>query len=305
MLRRRLLYLICLIGCFGFYIAYREWFAWVLLLVVALLPWLSLLLSLPAMILLKAELVTPKKTLLEGEIPLRLQLRCPLPVPPTSWRYRIYEPYTNRARKLKQGNPLFAEHCGCVRIEVKRAWKYDYLGLFRWRLCRKLSNRVLIWPKTIPVDNLPSLKKYMAARWKPKAGGFAESYDLRIYRPGDSLRQIHWKLSAKTGKFIFREPMTPVRGVLALTMTLNEVGKLMDEKLGNLLYLSKYLLAKDLPHELHCLTQKGVEIYKIENLQQLDEAITALLCAPLSLEQAIPPVRAAWQYHIGGGKDEA
>ena len=39
----------------------------------------------------------------------------------------------------------------------------------------------------------------------------AEVYALREYAPGDSLRQMHWKLSSKLDKLVVREPSLPVR----------------------------------------------------------------------------------------------
>ena len=47
---RRLEYLLLLIAAAVYYVASGEWISWILLLTVAGLPWLSLLLSLPAIL---------------------------------------------------------------------------------------------------------------------------------------------------------------------------------------------------------------------------------------------------------------
>lgn len=59
MLGRRLTYLACFAGCLIFYLAYGEWLSWVALLLALGLPWLSLALSLPAMLTLRLEIETP------------------------------------------------------------------------------------------------------------------------------------------------------------------------------------------------------------------------------------------------------
>ncbi len=37
-----------------------------------------------------------------------------------------------------------------------------------------------------------------------------ETYDIREYQPGDSIRQIHWKLSGKLDDIMIREKSFPV-----------------------------------------------------------------------------------------------
>lgn len=303
---RWIVYLISLIGCFGFYVAYGEWLSWLLLMALVFLPLFSLLLSLPAMLLLKVRFSLPERIRIGEQIPLKPELHCPLPRPLVSWHYRITMPYNGQTRKQKDTRPLRAEHCGRIRVALRKPRKYDYLGLFRWRLCPRIAQEVLVFPNPVPVKDLPSLKRYLAARWKPKpGGGFAENYELRTYRPGDNLRQIHWKLAAKTGTLITREPSVPVRGKMALTMILGGQPEELDEKLGKLLYVSQYLLKQELTHELHCLTGDGRRVYTISDAQSLEDALADLLRAEVSPEQTIPEVSASWHYHIGGVPNEA
>lgn len=40
------------------------------------------------------------------------------------------------------------------------------------------------------------------------------SYELREYRDGDTLKQVHWKLSAKLDRLMVREPLTALRAAL-------------------------------------------------------------------------------------------
>ena len=51
-----------------------------------------------------------------------------------------------------------------------------------------------------------------------KGGGFSEFHENREYRPGDSVRDIHWKLSGKTDKLIVRQAMEPVQRRLVLAV---------------------------------------------------------------------------------------
>ena len=49
--------------------------------------------------------------------------------------------------------------------------------------------------------------------YAPDRAGYdlSEVYQLREYRPGDSLRQMHWKLSGKLDRLVIREASLPVR----------------------------------------------------------------------------------------------
>lgn len=258
------------------------------------------------MLLTKVEFSYPKRVEMGQSLPLNAQIRSYLPIPPVHWHYRVTEGYCGTVQKYNENAKIYAKHCGCLHIQVKKAWKYDYLGLFRIPVLGRKTQDVLVIPKPIPIRSLPGLKRYMCGRWKAKpGGGFAENYDLREYRPADDLRLIHWKLAAKTQKLVIREPIVPIRGRLILTMLLRGDADALDEKLGKLLYLSAFLLSKELPHELHCLTGDGLREYKISSQSELDKTVHSLLCAPLTQEAQMPCAKAAWQYRIGGEHDEA
>ncbi len=304
MLRRRILYLVSLIGCIVFYIAYREWMAWLFLLTVLLLPWFSLLISLPAMCLLRITAFPDKIAHKDEWVPLYLKMRAVLPAPPLSWKFKLTSNYEPKRTIAIVSDEFYAKHCGCYQLEVKRGRKYDYLGLFRFPFGKKIRQKIYVFPKPIVVDDIPALDRYLFGAWKPKPDGFSENHELRLYRPGDSLRHIHWKLSAKTGKFIFREPMVPIRGVLALTMNLSGSAKQIDTKLGKLLYLSRYLLEKELPHELHCRWLNEKHVFHISNEQELINVLYKLLIATPCTDDDLPDVQASWMYHIGGERDD-
>ena len=299
MLKRRILYFLCLIGCFVFYIAYRRWLSWLILLTAITLPFLSLLLSLPFMMLLKGELISPSIVTQGRRVPIQLRIKSLLCA---TWKFQILPSYSNVPYKLREDEEFIAEHCGLAKIELKNAWCYDFLGLFRKRLPKNIQTSVLIWPKPLPIADLPALKQ--PRRWKVINNGFSENYDIRFYREGDELQRIHWKLSAKTGKLVFREPIVPIRTKPILILCLTGTADDIDRKLGRLLYLSEYLLKKDFAHELHYSCADGIHICNISNAQDLNETIKKLLCTPISMQCAAPVVSASWQYHIGGEPDE-
>ena len=279
--------------------------AWILLLGMLLLPWISLFLSLPAMLLTKVELLCPEKVSMNSRVAVMLTDSCPLPTPPIKWKFCAYESFSGKVLTFKANASFLADHCGTIHISLKHSKVYDYLGLFSLPVGRKLRKTVLVIPEPIPVRNIPSLKKFLASNWKPKpGGGFSENYDLREYRPGDDLRQVHWKLAAKTGKVILREPTVPVRGKLVLSMVLMGSPDELDRKFGRLTYLSNYFLEKELPFEICCGTGEGKRCFTVESLTDYSNALHTLLQLPLAKEDTVSISQASWHYRIGGESHE-
>lgn len=302
-----MLYLAALEGCLVFFVAYREWFSWLVLVAVLCLPWFSLLLSLPAMLSVKIRLQCPDRLQAGASVRPALSIRCFLPAPPVRCRLSVRQCITGDREKYKPGQAVPTDHCGVLEIGLKRIWVYDYLGLLRLPRRVKTLHRLTVLPQPVEIPKPPSLERYIAGAWRPKyGGGFAENHDLRLYRPGDDLRQIHWKLAAKTGKLIFREPIEPVRGKVLLNVTLFGGPDTVDTKMGKLLWMSRYLLENGLRHEIRCLTGRGTEVFPVEDESTLMQALCGLLGAPkAACDTVMEAADAAWQYRIGGGEDEA
>lgn len=307
MARRRILYLVILLGCLVFCYMYQEWFSAFLLMGVLLLPVLSLLLSLPAMLTVGVGLQCPEEAVLRSPAAAKLRLTCQMPAPPVRCKLRLSSSLTGESAQYALEEQLATEHCGLLHITIVQGWIYDYLGLFRRRVREEKEYTLLVLPKPVRTPEPPELRRYIANAWRPKrGGGFSENHELRLYRPGDDLRQIHWKLAAKTGNLIIREPMESLRGGAVLSLELSGSEAVLDEKLGKLLWLSRYLLENHLPHEILCLTGNGEVRFSVADEGELKTALAALLASPVaSAEQRLPAEGpGAWHYRIGGGADE-
>jgi hypothetical protein len=308
MAARRILYLLTWIGCMVFFWAYQQWFAWFALIAVIALPLFSLLISLPTMITAKLELCLPDR--LTVGTPCVPAIRCSsvLPTPPWKCAMVLERAPMDERMKLKLHTPLPTDHCAMLTCRVKKAKIYDYLGLFSLPMRLPDAQSVTVWPNTVPMKQIPGLERYLSRAWRPKrGGGFAENHELRLYRPGDSVQQIHWKLSAKTGKLILREPMEPEQGRVLLQLDLMGTEEELDRKLGRLLWLGTQLLDLKISYEIECLTANGRESWSISSPETLEDAIKAILSRKCTSEGSIRDraKAAAWQYYIGGGIDEA
>ena len=308
MFGRRVQYFMLLCGALVYYVASGEWLSWVLLLTAAGLPWLSLLLSLPAIWNFQAA-PSGVEALEQGEeAEIWLLGSCGSPMPPFKGHIRLQSCFTGKSWRYEPERGFSTEHCGGYRAWVEKAKICDYLGIFSFRARNVREQTILVRPKEQPVSDLPDPQRLELSGWVPKpGGGFSENHEHRLYRPGDQLNQLHWKLSAKVGSLILREPMEPVRGAVLLTLRLAGDPDTLDRKFGRLLWVGRYLLKRELDFEIQALTGSGVVCAHVDSEAALQKAIDRLLCAPLTQESGEweKEIGASWQYHVGGEADEA
>ena len=308
MARRRILYCLAVIGSLIFYGAYQEWFSWILLQVMLYFPWLSLILSIGAIFRFKMEPAAARKIPMGSTEMVQLKVSSKQPVPPHKSKIRITKPLTGEVWTLKPGDKLPTDHCGGLQAELHKPRVCDYLGLFRFRARKTTGQTFLVMPEPAQMEVPPDFTRYLAQRWRPKpGGGYAENHEIRQYHPGDNLNQIHWKLSAKVGDLMLREPMEPERGLMLLTMDLCGNASELDLKMGQLLWLSNWLMERAITFDVRVLTGNGIESWSIRDEWSLNSCIESLLCAPFIPEGSIRDrsFTAAWQHHIGGEQVES
>lgn len=319
MLRNWLVYLLGLAGALVFHIYYFGWYSWFVLVLAVALPWFSLLVSLLAMLRTRLRMDAP--ALLTRNEAAYVTLRAGngfLPQPLCRFRLTITAVMTGERRSLRQSTqsqgswyvPLDTSHAGAYLCQVEKARVYDYLGLFRLPVRAPAPVETVIRPVPREPARLPNLRHFLVRQLKPKpGGGFSEEHELRDYRPGDSMREIHWKLSVKTDRTIVREAQEPVRGLTLLTFDLRGTPGRVDATLEELLWLSQWLLDHDTPHQILWIDPTDCETATapLEAPADLEALLSRLLRTPLrpdtpSLEGRTFP-RATWRCHISPQED--
>ena len=187
---------------------------------------LTLLLALDVRYLrgkVQAELLVPSQPAVQGEpfaLTVRLTNQSPLPVPQLLTLVQAADEWggntvTLRCSGMLGGNAraeqrltLRADKSGVWKLRLQSVTLWDHLGLFKAECpVTETEQTLCVLPQSarLGADEQPD----------PDADGTQESdrsvlggsYDLREYREGDSLKQVHWKLSAKLSKLLIREPL--------------------------------------------------------------------------------------------------
>ncbi|MBQ1371960.1 MAG: DUF58 domain-containing protein [Oscillospiraceae bacterium] len=317
MASNRILYLGVLIICTTFYFASGIWFSWILLLLIAAMPVLSLLLSLPAM-LSSRLLVQMPDTVEQGEstaMHLQLNSWIFLPQPEVhvrlNLRTRDVEKDLRFLSHLSRVDGVLAlptDTCGFLAPELRRGWVYDMLGLFRIPLRVPKIDKMAILPISCQPNPMPRMDQFLQQQMKPRlGGGYSEQHDHRPYRPGDPVKSIHWKLSMKTEALIVREPLEPIRRKIVLAVQTPRGKESRAVTLGNLRYFSAWLLEHGLSHEAVWMDGSELRSAEINTEQDARFVLRSACLAPANSEDlpAHLPIQAEWICCVGqkGGRE--
>lgn len=98
---------------------------------------------------------------------------------------------------------------GCVHLTGVRIWTTFPLGALKKSATRQQPSTVLVWPRLAPIA--PAILDQALSgsgvtdNVSRRIGRDAEFYGLREYAPGDPVRRIAWRASARTGDLLVRE----------------------------------------------------------------------------------------------------
>lgn len=115
---------------------------------------------------------------------------------------------------------LKGSYAGALRLTLESVRLYDWFGLIGLRCPCAAKSWTVIQPDTFPMEAFYGADADRATdseQYAPDRPGtdLTETWQLRDYVPGDSYRQVHWKLSEKYNNLIVREPGLPIeRNVL-------------------------------------------------------------------------------------------
>ena len=287
---RRFIYLTGLVMGVVFHTLYGQYLSYILLRFLILLPFVSLLVSLPAMlrvrVLLSASGASPRG---EGAAArLRIDSRCFLPVGCLSLTFQGENRFTGdqvKPQKFSYWGVLRAEErlslpserCGVISCRLGRVWAWDYMGIFALPVKRCDPAVYTVLPIPQEPKPLPELDQDSAIALKPKpGGGYSEEHELRPYRQGDPLNVIHWKLSSKLDETIVREPQLMQRKRVTLSLTPCPDARELESQMDQLLYLSTYLVQRGIAHRI-CFGAH-LEAY-VRDRNSLDEFLQTILSA--------------------------
>ena len=223
MIRSRLIYLALLIAAFVFSQALYDSISLFTLAVVLLLPLISLLCLLISLALVKVQaLPAPAqvKRMQPAAMKILIQSKTPLMLPMMKFQVTTansqgdaavkgftFAQYRSFGRTVVE-IPLQFNVRGIYKVGIDAGDFYDFLRIFRIR--RKIGQKsyVTVYPRNLQLE-LPLNPKRREQENTSTAGG-RETKDngdlsgIREFNEYDTLRNVHWKLSARLSKMIVK-----------------------------------------------------------------------------------------------------
>lgn len=162
----------------------------------------------------------------EQEIPLEVRLwnRCGFPVSEVQVELKCRDDYSGKVERL-QGTAMLdgmdetmlrfvvqAKHYGLLSVWAEQIRVSDPLGInFAASRFPKQVWEVAVLPELVDVQDQPTVSDAVKRPIDEgeSANGRGEdhssSYELRAYQEGESLRNVHWKMTAKTDELMVKE----------------------------------------------------------------------------------------------------
>jgi uncharacterized protein (DUF58 family) len=169
---------------------------------------------------------------------------------------------------------------GVSTIEVQ-----DFLGIFKFTLKNKKPLYITVYPQIIDIDEFYLSSGYLSDNVSSIGGGqedISTIEEINKYNYGDSLRKIHWKLTAKTNELMIREyeKVGSRSAILILDLQSNnfEVEKnaaIEDKLLETTIAILRYCIYNDAEVKL-IYDSKGINAINYSNSLDFQKAYETL-----------------------------
>lgn len=298
-------YLLALLCGGAFYIFYPGYLSFYALALLLVLPALALALALLSRRRLRLTVETDRDRVLRGEaVCVRLYLHGPQGAVAVL-RYRVenllYPQFTVEERvKLYAGLfttlELHNSNCGWLRFTPLSCRIPGWLGMISLPLALPEPALVLMAPHGGLLPGQLELEVPAGRPLRPRhGGGPGEDFELRSYRPGDPVKAIHWKLSAKRPgqEPVLRQTLEPAEERLGVLYDHAGSPEELDDVLDQLEGMAGYLLERERSFTLHWVhpVTGAVTCYLVDCPKSWAACRAAILAqaAPLSVSEQSGP----------------
>lgn len=153
-----------------------------------------------------------------------------------------------------------SRHCGNVEIEAGTMTIFDPFGLWCKTLNQKTTKVISVLPDTFDMHlqlahgNLPNQDSVEYAQGR-SGNDLSEIFAIRPYQEGDSIRNIHWKLSGKYDDLMIKLASMPLENSMLLLMEtdLQDEGDVQPEAFDALaeiyITISQQLMDNEIRHK--------------------------------------------------------
>jgi len=110
-------------------------------------------------------------------------------------------------KKEEASIPFRILYRGEYQIGLRYIVATDYMGLFRLRRRYGTQRKILALPRIVDLSSMPlslSLVAEASSRFDIRDEDYSVISDIRPYLPTDSIKRVHWKLTAKRNEWLVK-----------------------------------------------------------------------------------------------------
>ncbi|MDR1914156.1 MAG: DUF58 domain-containing protein [Clostridiales bacterium] len=181
----------------------------------------------------------------EADIRLIIYNKSLLPIPSLTFTFSAteingeYSPIKNKPvsitmapfEKYVREFSVIWKYRGVYEILPKVIYLRDFLGLFEMRVNLREVTKLIVYPLIVEIKFFPLAMNLLSggqSRFDRRTEDYANMADTRRYEPSDSMKRIHWKLSAKRNLLMVKNFESSALNFAVVFLDLHRVS---DEKM--------------------------------------------------------------------------
>lgn len=297
MLKNWGIYSVSLLSTFVFFLCYKMWVSWIVLIIVLMVPVLSIVMSIVASHTMKVEINCPGNVLIGTPTSISVKTSgiasffsfCRIKMTVTDRMTAVTTRHVFAIHDRGESSiPVDTAHCGSYTYKLTWLYVYDLFGLFRSKTNLNKTCELLVKPVPSMPEIMPDMYGFKAKNLRRSKQPNSEIYDIREYQIGDSIRSIHWKMSAKKDSLLVKEPLEEYGGHSRVLLKLTADREKLDVHLGQIVFTSKFFIEHETPHKIRVYPPDDIEVaFDVESEVDLERVIVNILRMRLPKED--PP----------------
>lgn len=179
--------------------------------------------------------------------------------------------------KYRYETSFVCKYRGEYEIGIRAVEIYDFLGIFSLKCAVRETKKIIAAPKLVRLDELKSIGD-ISTKMTREAQRMMSEPDVitREYIPGDALKQIHWKVTAREQKLMSRKLTGQERQGAALFFDTRRTSRkeqiylpIENRILETVLALTYFLIGRNIPvSAFYYQTElRQSEVYDIGNVE--------------------------------------
>lgn len=158
------------------------------------------------------------------------QETCPFAPPPERNR-SFFIPVLFKQQPVSLVYETYCDRRGLYQFPEISLRSNGPFGFFKGQHRLSGSSDLLVYPRYHPLKRLAALERLsFGQQQRAKIGPGGQVAGTREYRPGDPLRQVHWRSTARRGQLVVKEFLDDEQWSLTVVLDLAAANDLKDEK---------------------------------------------------------------------------